>query len=171
MWMTKFPAMAGIKLAPVVCLLLVVAGCASPQGHLSKADRVVADIISEKQMQGLGRVEPFTVETAEESLRRRLIVEQNLPLSHPGSQGSRALELIARWPGEPSPAESVAGGIPPAQPVKDRLELSLFDALQVAAANSREYQEAKERVFRSALVLDLERNTFRNILFAGGRGR
>jgi outer membrane protein TolC len=46
------------------------------------------------------------------------------------------------------------------------LRLSLLDALQVSARNSREYQEVKEEVFRVALDLDLERNEFRNI-FAG----
>ena len=41
------------------------------------------------------------------------------------------------------------------------LSLSLKDALQVAARNSRAYQTRKETVFRDALDLDLEQDAFR----------
>jgi hypothetical protein len=45
----------------------------------------------------------------------------------------------------------------------DPFPLSLTDALQVGARNSREYQTRKEAVFLAALDLDLERNSFRTI--------
>ncbi len=41
------------------------------------------------------------------------------------------------------------------------LRITLTDALQIAAHESREYQSAKERVFTAALQLDLERDSFR----------
>jgi outer membrane protein TolC len=41
------------------------------------------------------------------------------------------------------------------------LTLSLADALQIGARNSREYQARKELVFQTALALDLERDRFR----------
>lgn len=41
--------------------------------------------------------------------------------------------------------------------------LTLLDALQVGAKNSREYQSSKESVFLTALDLDTERNAFRGI--------
>ena len=49
--------------------------------------------------------------------------------------------------------------VEPNKPVK----LTLMLALQVGARNSLEYQSRKEDVFRTALSLDLTRNTFRNI--------
>lgn len=162
---------AGTGLVPVF-FLLAAAGCATPQGHLAKADRAASEIISDKQMQGLGRSESFSVRPAEESLRRRLLVEQNLATSHEASQGSHQLSPIRHWPGEPDASQTAGTDF---LDVPDSLspfvQLSLLQALEVAAANSREYQSAKERVFRAALALDLERNTFRNILFAGGRGQ
>ncbi|MBT3192053.1 MAG: TolC family protein, partial [Verrucomicrobia bacterium] len=42
------------------------------------------------------------------------------------------------------------------------VELSLLETLQIAARNSREYQESKEAVFHAALDLDLERDAFRS---------
>ncbi len=44
--------------------------------------------------------------------------------------------------------------------------MSLIDALQIAARNSREYQSQKEDVFRAALDLDLAKQDFRDT-FAG----
>ncbi len=41
--------------------------------------------------------------------------------------------------------------------------LTLLDALQVGALNSREYQTSKEAVFLTALDLDTERNAFRGL--------
>ncbi|WP_305042791.1 TolC family protein [Geoalkalibacter sp.] len=150
---------------------LLVAGCASPRSHLATADRVAADILADKQQEALGRTEPFRVVPAEESLRRRLLQDQQLPTSHPASAGRSGLAPIAHWPdsgyGDPPSTASDAH----LEVTEEVLQLSLLDALQVAAANSREYQTTKERVFRAALALDLERNTFRNILSGVGESR
>lgn len=163
------PTWAGALWASLFFLLAT--GCAGPRSHLATADRVAAEIIADKQQQALGRTEPFTVLPAEDRLRQRLLQAQDLPLSHPASAGRPGLDSLAHWPdsgyGEMPPTTSPDSDL--AAP-EDVLHLSLRDALQVAAANSREYQSAKERVFRAALALDLERNTFRNILSGFGQG-
>ncbi|MDO3379910.1 TolC family protein [Geoalkalibacter halelectricus] len=146
-------------------------GCAGPRGHLAGADRAVMEIIADKQQQALGRTEPFSVTPVEQTLRARLLDEQDLPLSHPASAGSHLLEPLAKAPLDGYFDAREKSGIDAFIDVpRDEavLYVTLMEALQVAAANSREYQEAKERVFRAALALDLERNTFRNILFARG---
>ena len=45
------------------------------------------------------------------------------------------------------------------------MRLSLLEALQVGARNSRDYQTRKESVFQAALGLDLERHEFRDQFF------
>ncbi|WP_052445851.1 TolC family protein [Geoalkalibacter ferrihydriticus] len=152
---------------------LFATGCAGPAGHFSKAERVAGQIITDKQQQALGRIEPFSVVPAEQTLRYRLLGEQGLATSHPASGGSHKLDSISHWPrtGYSELLEKDQGDAHIVIDAQEPLSLSLFDALQVAAANSREYQDAKERVFRAALALDLERNTFRNILFARGESQ
>ena len=146
------------------CLM---AGCKSSREHREEADKAAYNIIDQKQKSALGRTEPFTVEKPADTLRRRLMLEQNLAHSHPGSLGTKDLNPIKRWPDdkylseERVPADDTVpvGGPGP-------IRLSLFDALQVAARNSREYQQQKENVFESALDLDLERDDFRTTLAA-----
>lgn len=144
---------------------LLATGCAGPRAHLTGADRVAATIIAEKQQEALGRTEPFSVVPAEDRLRQRLLLDQDLPLSHPASVGRTGLGPIPHWPqsgyGETPDGTTGEADLATTDEIP---RLTLFDALRVAAANSRDYQAAKERVFRAALALDLERNTFRNIL-------
>jgi outer membrane protein TolC len=138
-------------------------GCAAPAGQRADADRAAYAIVEQKQQQALGRTEPFRVEPARETLRRRLLAAGVLPQTGPASLGAGDLPRPPGWP-EGADVEG-AGETPPADIPLD-LELSLLDALQVAARNSREYQTQKETVFRSALALDLERDAFRTS-FAG----
>jgi outer membrane protein TolC len=141
-------------------------GCKSPSDYRSKADKVAADIIQEKQKQALGHTEKFSIERPSDILRRRLLADQNLPYSSDASLGTDKLQPIKHWPesgypGAVSSADVNDINIPvePNKPVK----LSLIGALQVGARNSSEYQSQKETVFQKALALDLERNSFRNI--------
>jgi outer membrane protein TolC len=136
----------------------------SAKGHRAQLDRRAYDIIEEKQAAALQRTESFSVESPAETLRRRLLLGQDLPYAGPASLGSDYLPVPERWPEAreqelPSSAEdpTAAANLPP---------LTLSDALQIAAQNSREYQSEKEDVFRSALELDLERDQFRTT-FAG----
>jgi len=156
-----------IFLLLVIAVLPWIAGCASTTGQLKQADRVVARIIEEKQVAALGRKEPFTIETPEQTLRSRLIFSQDLPVSDPISSGSGKQEKEV--PSSQDQDKQQQGNNALAGPTGNTpvpLRLTLLDALQIAAHNSREYQTAKENVFRSALALDLERDAFRST-FAG----
>jgi outer membrane protein TolC len=152
----------------VFCLLpMIVAGCTPPAGYKVDADRVATAIIHEKQMQGLGRTEPFSVETPADTLRRRLLLDQQLPVSHPGSLGSGDLEKVPHWSAKLPPVTGGTSDDGISIPAKDMpLKITLDEALQIAARNSREYISAKEDVFRAALDLDLERDEFRTVIAA-----
>jgi len=154
--------------AMTMVLAALFAGCKSPSGYHKEADRVAANIIAAKQKQALGHTEPFTIERPEDTFRKRLIDSQGLPIAGPESLGTSHLPQPSDWPEKTATPKKAAGEAQgageakekaPAEPVK----LSLFDALQVAAANSREYQSQKEALFRTALDLDLRRNDFRSI--------
>ncbi len=149
-----------MRISAGAAVLPLLAACASPAEHRLDADRVAGQIIADTQEEALGRTEPFTVEPPSETLRRRLLLDQGLPVTAPASLGSDRLEPVEHWPegpertGEP-PDASPRGGTSP-------LGLGLVDALQVGARNSREYQSRKEEIFRTALDLDLEREAFRS---------
>jgi len=147
--------------------MFLLAGCTGPQKHLSRADDVAQEIIASKQQEALGRTEPFTIESAEETLRKRLLETQNLQSSHPASLGRGELEPISHWPdlGEDTAREAAAA---PLIAVTDGpIRLTLLEALEIAAASSRDFQDRKENVFQTALVLDLE-NQHRPGRFAHG---
>jgi outer membrane protein TolC len=148
----------------VLPAILVLSGCRQPSAYRAGADKVASKIIQEKQKQALGRTEPFTIERPSDILRRRLLIEQNLPRSSEASLGSDKLKPIKHWPDPNYPHGGPSGDAPdvviePNKPVK----LSLIDALQIGARNSADYQTQKETVFQKALDLDFQRNTFRNI--------
>ncbi len=135
-------------------------GCASVRSHRQAADAAAYKIIGEKQQEALGRTEPLEIESPADTLRRRLLLDQKLPYSGPMSLGVHDLPSNEYWDAqkhlsEPEESEALWEELDP-------LRLTLVDALQVAARNSREYQAAKEKVFRAALDLDLEREEFRN---------
>ena len=148
--------------------MLAVTGVASltscrARDYRRDADRVALDIIADKQAEALGHTEPFTIETPAETLRRRLLLDQHLPYASNASRGARDIELIDQWPDddylEPrTDKDELVSSFATDQPI----QFSLTDALQVAAHESREYQDAKEHVFETALRLDLERDSFRS---------
>ena len=77
------------------------------------------------------------------------------------------IEPIEHWPEDsyldPSEEDRAKVSTEPWRGDK-ALTLSLLDALQVGARNSRDYQNQKEEVFRAALNLDLKRNEFQSII-------
>ncbi len=144
--------------------LLLVAGCWSPRQYREKSDQVAQKIIHQKQQEALGRTnsEAFTVERPAETLRRRLLSTQELPTSSSASYGSHKLPDTKHEPEKDYP-EPEKQGEPIGEVVEGKkVRLSLEQALQVAARNSREYQSQKEQVYRAALNLDLEIDQFRN---------
>ncbi len=144
-------------------------GCKQPGDYRQEADRVADKIIAAKQTEALGKTEPFTIEKPSDTLRRRLMLEQNLPRSGAASLGSGDLEKIKHWPEKNYPPKE-KGGAEGESLAGKTLTLTLEEALQVAARNSREYQSNKETVFRTALALDLERDDFRSIFAAAADG-
>ena len=139
----------------------VLSGCRA-QDFRHRSDRVAYDIVKEKQLESLGRAEPFTIETPAETLRRRLMLDQGLPYAMDASLSSKDVTPIKQWPDDEylerseTPDELVDSLV-----TEETLAISLTDALQIAAHESREYQIEKERVFETALQLDLERDSFR----------
>ena len=142
---------------------ILLTGCADSQSYLKEADEVSQQIIEEKQKEALGRIEPFTIIPPSESLREKLLIDQNLPFTHPASLGSDNLEPIDKWPNitYPEKQDDPSTENPPWFD-KDSIKITMLEALQIASRNSREYQAQKEDVFRSALALDLERDDFRH---------
>ncbi len=153
----------------MILLLLagaVLTGCRSPQEHREKADEVAAEIIEAKQQEALGKTESFSIERPSDLLRRRLLVEQGLLFADEASLGTDQLERIPHWPKDNYPVSTRSPDAMIAIEPNKPLKLTLNDVLQVGARNSFDYQTRKERVFQTALNLDLSRNNFRN-LFRG----
>lgn len=147
-----------------LALLLAPAGCRSPAEYRQEADAVAEDIVADKQQAGLGRTEPIEIEPPADTLRRRLMLDQDLPHRASASRSARDVDPIEQWPDpeyldEDDEAE-------PVEPVPDPLVLTLREALRVAAGNSRDFQSQKEQVYRAALALDLERHAFRGTFSA-----
>jgi outer membrane protein TolC len=155
----KIQGLIGITLS-VLCLYGP--GC-QPSHYRKQKDDTAAKIISQKQLEALGRTEPFSINRPSSIFRRRLLEDQNLPHFGPASLGSDQLEPIPHWPKDDYLKEQQAlttdEKLDPNTPVK----LTLLQSLEVGARNSFDYQTRKEEVFRSALSLDLERNEFRTI--------
>lgn len=152
----------------VTCALTTLTSCKSPGDHRRDADKAAYGIIAEKQLEATGETEPFTIQTAADRLRNRLLLEQGLPVAGAASLGTSFLSPIPHWPNDNY--LQLGGVFPPEEPIvlvpeRAPLRLSLLEALQVGARNSREYQQAKEEVFLTALDLDLERNFFNTSWF------
>ncbi len=144
----------------VVVLLLWTIGCASPARRREAADRDAYAIIARQQEAVWGSASEFRIETPADTLRRRLMVGQDLPRVGEASLGTDALEPVAHWP------ETHPLGLEPepmnAFPSEEVFSLNMLEALQVGAANNRDYQQFKEEIFRAALALDVEQFEFAN---------
>jgi outer membrane protein TolC len=144
----------------VIFTLFALVGCKTTSKYRMDADRVAETIIEKKQEQWLGKTEDFSIERPSDILRRRLLIEQELPYYGEASLGSDALEPILHWPEKDYPkAETSSERVVSMEP-GEPFQLSLIQALQVAAQNSHDYQTRKEALFRKALDLDLEANDF-----------
>jgi outer membrane protein TolC len=149
-----------------VAIAFALGGCRSPRAYRENADRVAYRILARQQQKLFGKPSDFEVRSPAEQLRRRLLHDQALPTAFAASAGIESLVPNPRLPdtgylqraADPSLPPWLSGEITAAAP----MIISLSDALQIAARNSREYQDEKERVFITALGLDLERDAFRN---------
>ncbi|MDY0189450.1 MAG: TolC family protein [Desulfuromonas sp.] len=128
----------------VILITIFLSSCTTPQGYLRQADEVAYGIIADKQLESgestsleLYRLPAAgAAGSAQEQLRQQLLLDQQLPTLSVASNSE-------------TPADS-----------PKEYSLSLIDALQVAAHNSRDYQQNKETLFRQALELDLQRDMF-----------
>jgi len=108
-------------------------GC-SAQEYKAKADKEVYDIVGQKMKQVTGEAKPFTIEAKDKD-----------PLEGMGRPATAEEQKLL--------VETLAYG-PAASKVR---MLSLRECLEVAARNSREYQNERENVYSQALALTLER--------------
>ena len=162
---TKTRRRAGRALAmgAVVLACLAAVGCKSPQIWRMEADDVAADIIKANQVAAIGRNEGFSIETPADVLRRRLLGAQGLQVAGPSSLGTDQLKPVPHWPEKRAKAPAKgAAATRPAPVAGPEVQITLLQALQIAARNNRGYQTAKETVFTTALGLDLESQEFRN---------
>lgn len=142
-------------------LLAAAGGCRTPASYRAEADSVAEDILDDAWKASMGRAEDgFTIVPAEDTLRRRLLLDQQLPTSVPASAGSRDDELIEQWPDGEYFEDSTGND---RAVVGEGERITLLEALEIAAANNRSYQSQKEGVYQTALRLDLQRNSFRSI--------
>jgi outer membrane protein TolC len=148
-------------LAGVILMLGVTAGCRTPEAFRREVDTDVRQMVAHSRTQVLGTDVAFSVETPEDSLRRRLLEDLSLPVSGPASLGTDQLPEIDHWPEPGFPASPPGLDSRPEKRVSP-LNLSLFQALEIGAQNSFEYQTRKEAVFQAALALYLEQDVFRN---------
>ena len=136
------------------------AGCRSPQGWRRRADARARAYLAAAQREAGAPEEAVEIETPADTLRRRLLLDQELPVFDPASFGIRDLPTNLYWnaserlePGAPGFVPEGAGSGP--------LRIGLLDAVRIAAHNSREFQSRKEALYSAALGLDLEAKAFR----------
>lgn len=148
----------------VFCVLAAASliGCQTPSAHRALGDKAAADRIATAQTSVGLAPEQIVIDSAAETLRQRLLLDRNLPRTSVNSLGLRSLPSSRYW----EPTKHLAAPSSNAAPVSVATPLTLIQALQIAAANSRDFQDAKEALFTSALNLDLEEEAFRNT-FAG----
>ena len=144
----------------LLSILLIGTGCTASQ-YRKSADKAADSIIKEKQEKLFGKATGISIERPSDTLRRRLMIEQNLQYSSSASLGTDKLEKISHWPEKDYPSETTASpGDDITLEQEKPLKVSLMQALQIAAMNSSEYQSQKESVFQKALDLNLRRHEY-----------
>ncbi len=153
----------GFTAVLLTVLAVTLVGCKSPTGYREEADRTAARIISQVRGEVAGNPDAISIEPPADTLRRRLMLVQGLPMSVREVLGSADMEPIDQFPdkaylrheGVKSYTESME------VPGEGALRINMVEALRIAAAGSRDYQTQKEEVFRTALRLDLAEQAFR----------
>ena len=148
---------------PVLLLAAAIvagAGCRSARDWRRREDERARAYLAAAQREAGAAAEAIEIETPAETLRRRLLLDQGLPVFDPASFGVRDLPTNLYWnaserlePGAPGFVPEGAGG--------EALRIGLLDAVRIAAHNSREFQSRKEALYSAALGLDLEAKAFR----------
>ncbi len=148
------------RLAMQACLplLLFAAGCRSSMEWRKQADETAKENLESVQNSIIGHTETITVESAEDTLRRRLLLDQNLPMADDASLGIRDIKDTERWKNAKHlrEGEKYENSFDTTKPIA----ISLTDAVLIAAKNSREFQSRKDALFQAALALDLAEHNF-----------
>lgn len=144
-----------------VASVLVLAGCRTPLEYREEADEVAVRNLAEAQAKVLGEAEAIQIDNPAVTLRQRLLLDQLLPHDTTVAGGVRTLPETEHW------RRGDHYGAPPTAPPPpwqggDTVRITLVQALQICARNTRDYQAAKEDLYRAALALDLEQNDFRS---------
>ena len=153
-----------MKMIPFIFLSLFILSflmaCQTPSQYRLEADEAAKSIIEEKQDQALGQSHAFSIERPADILRRRLLIEHELPYTGNASLGADKLKPAPYWPEKEYPKSDQAASDDVVLESGKPFNLSLIQALQIGAMNSAEYQTKKEDIFKYALSLDLKRNDF-----------
>jgi len=135
------PWFRGASVLACAAVLVLVCGC-SAQYYKRGADKEVYNIVRQKQQAVLGTASPFTIEPATgdplEGKGRRVAADPD--------------DAATPGPDTAKPTSAPAGKGRP-----QRILLSLREALEIAAENSREYQSRKESLYLEALSLTMDR--------------
>jgi len=147
----------------MIAAAISINGCRTPAEYRKEADQTAYSIVEDTRRNVLNKSQDaFNIEPPSITLRRRLIAMQDLPAYSSATLSANELEKPEHWPQTAATSRSTNSISSFIFSEEDSaIELSLMDALRIAARNSNRYQSAKESVFRSALSLDLERNNFR----------
>ena len=81
----------------MMSLLLAATGCKSTRDWRNEADSHAEALIKDAQGKVTGVEEPIVIESAADTLRRRLMLDQNLPKKTDASLGVRDLQDTERW--------------------------------------------------------------------------
>ena len=148
-----------------VALLGAFQGCRSASAWRADADRAAAERLAAAQRVAGASEEPLDIESPSDTLRRRLLIGQDLPVFDPASLGIRDLPTNRYWRADERLLPGRDGADKSFAPVgTNALEIGLLDAVRIAAANSPDCQADKERLFASALALDLASHDFHTTL-------
>ena len=149
----------------VAALCAAVAGCRSAQSWRADADHAAAERLAAAQRAAGAPEEAIEVESPSDTLRRRLLVGQKLPVFDPASLGIRDLPANRYWRAEERLLPGREGADAAFAPAStNALEIGLQDAVRIAAANSPDFRSDKEKLFASALALDLASREFHTTL-------
>ena len=151
--------------AAIVAAATFAVGCRTASSWRTEADRRATRIAAETQKAVVGEADALTVETPGDTLRRRLMLDQELVRADPASLGIRDLPTNRYWRAEDRLLPGREGADAAFAPAgTNALEIGLQDAVRIAAANSPEFRSAKESLFASALALDLASREFHTTL-------
>jgi outer membrane protein TolC len=176
-----------MRRAPAALLVLAAAGC-SADNYRKDADLEVGEIIRSKEERLFGSASGFTIEQAEDILRAQLVAE--LAAHHEAKRAQLLREVLPQETAVAEGGSGSDGGSTAAiaavqadlaarlsdierrhavelvpfavtdPPLLARKVLTLTEALEIAAENSRDFQRQKESVYLSALDVTLQRYLF-----------